>query len=197
MAADKLILYPALADGPAIDSAALLQQLEAIGLIGAAFRCQGETRYLAGERFLQLVTFLGCSPLIELEPPVDADTREADCATGRFCHLRLALHRKDIRFRSSVRAPLPRCPRCRQPETRWPELLQHWETHPGHSHWTCTACGHAGRLYDLNFRRHAGFARGFIEIWGIYPSEAVPGEALLSALQAFGDGGWRHMYIRD
>ncbi len=197
MAANKLILYPSQADGPAIDTDELVQRLDSIGLIGAAFQCQGRTHHLTGERFLQLVTFLGCSPLIELEPPADAGARESACAEGRFCHVRLATTRNVIRFRTSAQAPPPRCPHCRQVETRWPDLLQRWEAHTGHTQWTCAECGHQGRLYDLNFRRRGAFARALIEVWGIYPSEAVPAEALLSVLRQFGGCAWSHMYIND
>ena len=197
MATDKLILYPSQADAPAIDTDELVQGLESIGLIGAAFRCQGRTHHLVGERFLQLVTFLGCSPLIELEPPADAAAREAACAGGRFCHVHLVAHRNRIRFRAGTQAPPPRCPHCRQVESRWPDLLQGWETEPRNTQWICTECGHRGRLYDLNFRRNAGFARRFIEIWGIFPSEAIPVESLLATLRQLGGSNWNYMYIRD
>ncbi len=197
MTANKLILYPSQADTPAIDTDALAQGLQSIGLIGPAFQCQGGTHYLTGERFLQLLTFLGCSPLIELEPPADPAAREAACSEGRFCHIRLAGNRNGIRFRSSPQAPPPRCPHCRQVETRWPDLLRRWETNPDHSRWNCAECGHRGQLYDLNFRRHAGFARTFIEIWGIFPSEAVPVETLLAALRQLGGCNWNYMYVTD
>jgi hypothetical protein len=82
-------------------------------------------------------------------------------------------------------------------EARWPDLLRRWETSPDHSQWTCVHCGHRGRLYELNFRKNAGFARTCIEIWGIFPSEAVPVEALLAALRQLGGCNWNTMYIRD
>jgi Zn ribbon nucleic-acid-binding protein len=197
MAANKLILYPSQADCPAIDIDELALRLESIGLIGTAFQCQGGTRYLAGERFLQLVTLLGCSPQIELEPPADAAAAESACAEGRFCHVRLVANRNVICFRASAQAPPPRCPHCRQVEARWPDLLQRWETNPDHPQWTCAECGHQGRLYDLNLRRSGGFAHTYIEIWGIFPSEAVPGETLLSTLQQLGDCDWNYMFVSD
>ena len=197
MAAHKLILYPSRTDGPAIDTNALVQQLKSIGLIGAAFQCRDGPHHLAGERFLQLVTFLGCSPLIELEPPADAEARETACTEGRFCHVHLIANPKVIRFRANAGAPLPRCPLCRQVEARWSELLQRWETNPAHTRWKCQECGHQGQLYDLNFRRNGGFAHTFIEIWGVFPSEAVPGDTLLSSLRQLGGCDWNYMYVSD
>jgi hypothetical protein len=197
MAANKLILYPSVMDAKAIDMDALVQRLESIGLIGAAFQCRDGTHYLAGEHFLQLVSFLGCSPLIELAPPADTEDREAACLEGRFCHVHLTANRDFIRFRARAKGPLPRCPHCRQVETRWPELLERWEINPACNQWTCRECGHPGRLYDLDFRRNGGFARSFIEIWGVFPSEAVPGEALLSTLGQLGGCDWNYMYLKD
>ena len=43
----------------------------------------------------------------------------------------------------------------------------------------------------------AGFGRTFIEIRGIYPSEAVPTDALLDKLQRLADGPWKTIYIKE
>ena len=46
--------------------------------------------------------------------------------------------------------------------------------------------------------RHGGrgqvTARGFVEIWGIYPSEAVPAPALLDGLAELTGGPWKYFY---
>ena len=48
----------------------------------------------------------------------------------------------------------------------------------------------------MNWRKSAGFARQFIEIFNVYPNEAVPADALLSALQQASGVTWKYFYVR-
>jgi hypothetical protein len=52
-------------------------------------------------------------------------------------------------------------------------------------------------MTDWVFRKTAGFGKVFVEIRGIYPAEAVPGEALLAALKDRTGGTWRYIYIKE
>jgi hypothetical protein len=56
----------------------ILDALHEIGFIGEALK--EPPGYLPGERFMQLVSFMGCSPYIRLQP---------DGSGEPFCHLRL------------------------------------------------------------------------------------------------------------
>jgi hypothetical protein len=197
MPAHKLLLYPASTDFSPADPAVLLAHLRDIGLAGSSFPVRGKTRHLAGEDFLQLITFLGCSPAIEFEPPADPDEREAAADRGGFCHISLALSETRAAFRAGREIPPPRCPSCRKPVTGWQQAIDAWRQAPAADEWQCDLCGYAGHIHDLDFRRHGGFARTFIEVWGIHPSEAVPVDALLASLAAFSDCDWNYMYVND
>jgi len=194
--APTLLLLPTGAVCTGIDRDALVRQTGAIGLTGKAIPCNGESIHRAGDRFLQLITFLGCAPAIALEPPTDELELEQACQQGRFCHVLLSAG-GELRYRSDHKASCPRCPRCRKPEHRWPELLARWQSSPGQASWQCQACGHRGRLFDLNFRRAAGFGNCFVEIRGIHPAEAVPGEELLAALRDLTRCDWEYIYISE
>jgi hypothetical protein len=193
----KLVLYPAQVDGTAVDTAVLVTALQAIGLVAAPACHDPASGYRAGEHFLQLVSFLGCSPTIELEPPVDPRECERACASGRLCHIRFPSLEKRVRFRADSRLPTPRCPQCRTAEDRWAELIECWRADPRENRWVCRECAYHGKLFDLNFRRRGAFGHSFIEIWGIHPSEAVPGESLLATLGELSGCEWRYMYLQD
>jgi hypothetical protein len=197
MTAHKLLLHPASPGYVPDEPAALLVHLQAIGLAGAHFQAGDESGYLAGEHFLQLITFLGCSPAIEFEPPDHPAERESAAARGAFCHLRAVFPGPDPVFRGSGEGRPPRCPACRRPARDWPQAVAAWRRSPGNNAWRCEHCGHAGRIHDLDFRHQGGFARTFIELWGIHPSEAVPVDALLSALATFSGCNWRYLYVND
>jgi hypothetical protein len=197
MAVHKLVLYPASLDCPVVDRAALIAALRSIGLIATPACHDPAGGYRAGTQFLQLVSFLGCSPAIELDPPADPDECARACASGRLCHVRLPAAPEHLRFRADRRLPTPRCPHCRKAEDHWDSLITQWRATPRETGWVCRACGHHGRLFDLNFRQRGAFGHNFIDIWGIHPAEAVPGESLLDTLGELAGCDWKYMYLQD
>ncbi len=197
MATHKLLLHPADPQCPAVETDVLAKRLQSIGLIGEPVRLKAETIYPVGEQFLQLITFLGCSPMIELDLPSDAESREAGSRDGRFCHVSLTSSSGNLQYRADEHRTEPRCPQCRKPDPQWQEWLQTWQADRQQLHWACTFCDYTGLITDLNFRKSAGFGRNFIEIRGVYPSEAIPGEALLASLQALSGCNWNMLYIKE
>jgi hypothetical protein len=196
VAAHKLILLPADPLCPPVNCEQLAGELQALGLIGAPVALEDEVFYPTGEHFLQLVSFLGCSPMIELDPPADQTTLASASAAGKFCHLFLNCT-ESLAFRADNQCPPPRCPECRQPVADWQAAIATWRQYTEQSDWTCAACDFSGQLTDLLFRKAAGFGRTFIEIRGIYPSEAVPTDALSGTLQRLTDGPWKTIYIKE
>jgi hypothetical protein len=191
------LLCPVDPDRPATDTGILAGHLQAAGFAGDAVSLGTETIYPTGEHFLQLLTFLGCSPAIELDLPEDASLRAAACATGQVCHIRLSRTGSALRFRADNRLTAPRCPACRQPAEDWETRIDAWRNNSADSSWQCSHCNHRGRVFDLNFRKSAGFGHTFIEIWGIHPSEAIPVAALLDALQELSGCEWQTLYVNE
>jgi hypothetical protein len=196
VAAHKLLLLPADPSAPAIGLDRLAQRLLCIGLIGRPVPLHGAHFYPTGDRFLQLVTFLGCAPTIELDPP--ADPAELDIASreGRFCHVFLT-ETGHLQFRADSQTRTAHCPQCRKPQAEWPAIIRAWQQDPEQGTWQCAACGHTGRPTELQFRKTAGFGKTWVEIRGIHPAEAVPGDALLATLRALTGCNWNTLYIRE
>ncbi len=180
-----LVLYP---DDPtvALETGVLEAALTELGLLAALLPPEKEQGrwFAAGEPLLELVTFLGCSPVISLA---------AVSSDNRFCRIHLPSPLPQPVCR--VHQPKPRCPRCRSFDVDWYKLLPAWERDPLAVGWTCQICGHKAPLHRLRFREEAGFGRTFVELWGIYPGEAVPGEALLDALSQLTTTSWHWFYI--
>jgi hypothetical protein len=189
-------MHPADPDTAAVPEARLAQELQSIGLIAGRMPLANAVFYPAGEHFLQLVTFLGCSPAIELDPPGDPQELERASAAGRFCHIFIDSGER-LRFRGDSQTRAPACPGCRNPEPDWRAMLQAWQAAEHGPEWTCRACGFSGHLSNLVFRKTAGFSRTFLEIRGIYPAEAVPGPALLDTLAALTGKPWTSIYLRE
>ncbi len=170
------------------DIVQLAQQLREIGLIGKPWGEDSQQRYLIGERFLQLVTFLGCAPAIELEPSADAHTE--------FCHIGISPLYPVPRFLADSQGVLPRCPHCRKRFANWQGAVAQWHENPAYQA-QCPACQQLLSPVELDWQQSAGFGRCFISIFNIYPREAIPTEALLHTLEQATQQSWNYFYLRE
>jgi hypothetical protein len=169
-----LVLCPANPAWAPDDLAGLVGSLRQCGLIGAN-RQPG--LFNTGAAYLELITYLGCSPQIALG--------EAESATT----IRLNGPFDKPEFRSSAKAK-PRCRLC------WQTLaLDKFPVRPDETV-TCVHCKISSRAVELDWRRKAAFGRFFIEISNVFESEAVPGEALLDALGSATGQAWDYFYWR-
>ena len=169
-----------------VDTLALEEGLRRAGLLGSPIPgIRGG--FLAGERFLQLITFAGCSVRVELTPPASG---------GGFCFLRIVgpSRRPVLMWGRNTRPP--RCPACRNPCGDWRGPLTGPATGGG-GQLTCTACGEAHPAWTWDWKGTAGFGRCFLVIEEIFPGEATPAPALNAALERVTGSPWRHFYVQD
>ena len=164
------------------------QVLVKVGLIGTAWGDSTQRRYLIGEHFLQLVTFLGCAPAIELEPPVNGH--------AEFVHVGISDIYPAPQFIADSQDVLPRCPYCRKRYKDWQSAIQSWQIDATYQT-QCPTCHERLSPMQLDWRQSAGFGHFFISIFNIYPREAIPTEALLRALNKATDQSWDYFYIRE
>lgn len=176
-----LILYPDPAS-PSPDREGLLAQLSELALIGKPLADRAD-HYPTGKAFLQLISFLGCSPAIQLAGDPVAD---AVCSI----HLLGPYPASAVLFGSNSRAP--RCPACRQPFIDW----QAWWTEPQKPEPCCPACGNHSRLESLNWRQQAAVSSHFLAISQVFPGEAVPVDRLIHDLQRDGSR-WDYGYVQQ
>ena len=189
----RLILHPAEPSGPVPEPGALAPVLAQVGLLGPSFSYQGRAYFVPGERFLDLVVFLGCSPVIALECQRDA---EGEVHMARFCHVHLPAQRVAPYLHIGDPAAAPRCPHCRVPIRDWREWLPGWQARPLEGNWRCPACGQAASAAQIDWRQAAAVVRSGIELGGIHPYEAVPADELMAALEQATGRSWRYYYAR-
>ncbi|MDZ7753129.1 MAG: hypothetical protein U5S82_16080 [Gammaproteobacteria bacterium] len=180
-----LVLYPHYHPVEAGEAATLVDLLATMGLIGDAVPMEGHTHYATGDELLNLVTFLGCAPHVMLEPPPAPGPMD-------FVNVGLTGPLSAPRLRRGRNTITPPCPTCGAREHRWEALPG-----DGGPELRCNACGTVTAAVSLNWRKTAAVANCFIDIWGVYPAEAVPNPALMERLAAFSGGPWRHAYLLD
>ncbi|VAW69532.1 hypothetical protein MNBD_GAMMA10-465, partial [hydrothermal vent metagenome] len=84
----------------------------------------------------------------------------------------------------------PKCPECKKRIAHWKSAL--WQQ--GDEVCTCDKCQTATPYGHLNWKHECGYGRCGFEITHIYPHEALPTEAFLSALAASTATPWQYCY---
>ncbi len=178
-----LVLSPADPGWTVPDEQGLAELLRSVQLIGDLYH--GDADFLPGERFLDLVAFLGCAPDIRLEP---GDKGQP------FCSVRLNTRNRSIEFHAGEHTFAPRCPHCGAALENWKNSVNSWLQADGDAPMTCPSCDNAAMPWEYNWRKSAGFGRCFIEINNIYPREAIPQQQLLDTLNSHYQVNWHYFY---
>ncbi|MDH5485437.1 MAG: hypothetical protein OEY43_09415 [Gammaproteobacteria bacterium] len=178
----RLVLYPGCNSDTKIDVERIKKSLLDIGLIESHIN-EGMA-YLPGKNFLQLLTFLGCSPNINLHP----DEGE------NYCHIYFGELSKDPLCLGHTSSAKPKCPQCKT-------VIQDWKKNSlwqdGTSLIQCEKCGAENTLNKLKWRREAGYGIFSIMIYNIHPHEAVPAEQLLLQLEKVTAASWDYCYANN
>lgn len=178
-AASRLVLYPSDPHYSWESDEAIVRVLYEAGLIATRLdKTQPEIGYLCGDRFLSLITFLGCAPNIALAP--QGDGRE-------FCFVGLPPTVATPAAHFGVNAKPAQCRACKNPVRALSDVTEI----------CCSHCGTPTLAWQLNWRRSACWARTVINVWNIYESEAVPSDTLLNYLANHSETPWRYCYIRS
>ncbi len=165
-----------------VDTTRLVECLSTCGMIDSPDPDQGS--YLAGEEFLSLLTFLGCSPNISLRPGEGVE----------HCTIELFEHTASPTCRGYTRTARPKCPSCTKRIEGWDNT--DWTT-DGSKLCTCDKCGNAHPYAELNWKQECAFSRGGFVITQIYPHEAVPTDRLLKTLEDDCGFPWQYAYANN
>lgn len=171
-----LLLYPRPGKLAVKEVSALIEPLSRIGFISEVLAGDQQADYLAGDRFTDLVTFLGCSPDICLSPEEGAN----------YCFIRLHPATTDYRLYSGRNTKEPHCKQCRQPQPDWRRVCD------GDY---CDQCGLTERIESFVWKKSAALARTAIEVMNVYPHEAVPSQYLLDSLSEVSRVEWVYAYV--
>jgi|GEM_PF-450690 len=176
-----LAFYPVSNEAP-LHIPDVILRLTELRLLGSTIN-DNQQQFHTGSDFLQLITFMGCSPTIPLEK---SDPENDHCTIkfwGPYGSPRLLCG-------SNTRPP--RCPLCRH-------TLLTWKVETGkpiNSQIDCPGCRQPIETRTLNWRQLAGISQLFMTISQVYPGEAVPVDSLMRCLEVNGEK-WEYCYIQD
>ncbi len=152
-------------------------QLQDNGLISEAITEQ-ENSFFTGERFLDYISYMGCSPAIQFE---------ASETSNNFCHIKIHQYDTEKLIVSQIQSRAPHCPNCSKP-------VKNWLTNKTEETISCELCNTTANIGDFNWRKMAGYARVFIEVTDIFPKEAIPQQILLDQLAGISKTDWLYFY---
>lgn len=165
----------------------LVAAMQRVGMLGQAIGEVGQDRYLIGEAFLQLFSFMGCAPSIEFTPN---DPLSIDWHT--FVFIQLSPVQTQPRWLVDRSSAKPACPHCQRRTREW---LQHYQA--SDALLRCPHCQHGEPVCRWRWFDAGGCARQFVSIVNVYPKESLPTETLLSQLQEETGVAWQYFYLHD
>ena len=190
----KLVLHPRDANFSLASWAGLISRLREMEIldkplnnsIDNSLNKEQQSRFLVGERFLQYMTFMGCSPSVELTPPTDGSLD--------FCHIHFSEIYPESQFRCASQNVFARCPQCRKRINNWAQAVSIWSEDSSAINFNCDKCAEQVSLYQLGWKHTAGFARLFIDVVSIYPQEVIPTDQFFSLLESQTKAQWDYFY---
>jgi len=180
MPTSRLIFFPDNSE-QTLDNKLLLSTLTSLQFINSD--ALNINHYLPGEKFLTQITFLGCSPNINLAPVKNES----------HCFISILDATNKTRCLGHTNTANPKCPNCKKRITNW--KTDNWKK--ADELCLCDKCQTSTPYAELNWKQECGFARCGFEIAHIYPHEAVPTEQLLKALEQSSGFKWGYCYANN
>ncbi len=182
MYAPRLLFFPAAINNSLNDYQALQQALFDIQLIQRHADKNGH--FLLADACLDLLTFLGCAPSINLSPE-DGEV---------YCYVDFIAIAEQAKCLGYVQSFSPSCSACKTKISQWHEDID-WKN--GLTELSCPACRHQRPLQDIRWRKEAAYARCGFYISNIHPHEALPADKLLDTLQKVSGFKWAYAYANN
>ena len=159
-----------------------------VGLFGEGLEPSAQilpNSFLAGIRFMSLVSFVGCSPYLKITPDFSGD------ADFTFISVKTS---PDLKFYSNQASRNPKCPECNSVWTDWQTIVSGRDTNTGTDTARCPDCGEYVDVTSIDWKRTAGFVRFGLIISNIFPKEAIPSDSLLDFLAEQSSCPWKYFY---
>ncbi len=177
----RLIICPrSISDKPQ-NISLIRQAIQDIGLIAEEF---DDSKYYTGNTFLSLLSFLGCSPNINVSPK-DGDN---------YCYIKISNITDRAEILGHTRSVIPRCPYCKYKFKNWQSINNYKFAK---TIIDCPECNTSLKISDLKWRLEGGYGLFYISIINIHPHEAVPSEKLLQTLEQTTGFAWHYFYTNN
>jgi len=137
-----------------------------------------QQRYSTGDKYLDYIAYMGCSPAIDFETGTNKEN---------FCSIKVHQYQNAQLIHSKIQLKPPQCSSCNK-------IIKNWQQNKTRTTLYCENCNSTVNIESINWRKMAGFSQLFIAITDIFPKEALPQPLLLEKLKALSKTEWRYFY---
>lgn len=175
---------------------AIVKALQLNSFIGGPIKEFGINHFLVGSNFLDMISFLGCSPNIRLFTEKEGIGPGDHQGSESYAHIQVGTSSTPFFVDGDI-GTFPRCVFCKS--NLEIEALSYQEADDifPNLQITCSGCQKILDQKTINWRHSAGLVQEFVAIHGIYPHEAVPDDRLLDQLCKVTSVPWQFFYCRN
>lgn len=155
------------------------------GVLGAPAGEPSADRYFIGDAFLQLFSFMGCSPNIEFQP---RNAGQLDWHEFVFIQLSPVLAQPLWLVERGLAKP--GCPYCQRRTRDWTVHYREQD-----HQLFCPHCQQTANVCEWRWYDAGACARQFISVVNVYPKESIPTDTLLLQLQEETGVPWHYFYL--
>ncbi|MEW6737242.1 MAG: hypothetical protein AB1489_38510 [Acidobacteriota bacterium] len=177
-----------------IDRIKLANKLWRAGFLGDEFESFGEKHYLPGRRFLQYIKCKNAMEAIELVGILDGEPIYSIRNKIEQYLIQVTQAINEVEFLSGGNTIPPNCKYCQYEEKNWANVISEWYENKNAYFWICPLCSNKTSVYELDWKKRAGFGGFFIGICNIHEDEAYPVEELFETLKRFTSDKWTYFY---
>ena len=190
---NRLVLYPTILEEENIEPKCI-QLLQDNEFISSTWSYNKEDFYLAAKKFTTLLMFCGCAPRIQFSPEENGEPGSNFVAVKFISLANNSFYPGKNPFNYT-------CSRCKTAipitDSKIADSISFVNKNIEGAGFFCPSCAHEYFYQKINWRRKAGFGKFFIEIRGIFESEALPSDELLQMLTRLTHSQWAYFYAQD
>lgn len=196
MSSKALILHPRNPFSICEDMNDLIVKLQNAGFLGDKSSSSHYVSFSTGYKFLELISFMSSHSVGILENFADGPRVHETVDSKFHCYIEFQEVSPTPKvIISPLAATNPaRCSYCGYIIEDWPDVISEWYAAPRKFTWRCPKCDLQFQIFDMDWRRAAGFARYGIKIYSIYPQEAYPSQSMMDLLEMATGEEWTYLY---
>lgn len=171
----------------------IIDAMSGLGIIGKQIIKNNKNYYLAGNKYLQHISFLGCAPNLNFQPHKEIKLSDFKKTIANLNYIQFYFGSNNYCFKKIDFGVKAICPACKTKIPEWNQLIVNWEKNSEIDSF-CPLCNQPISIIDINWKKTAGFFQTAIFFYGIQAELAVPTDELLAQLEKTTKVKWQYFY---
>jgi len=175
------------------DKQNIVDTLSTLDIIGNTILKDNNDYFLAGQNYLQYISFLGCAPNIKFEQHTEISLSDLKQTIADLNYIQFDFMTNNYCFKKTDFGIKAICPSCKTIILKWSEMIKTWEINYK-TELACPNCNEIISILDVNWKKTAGFYQSAILFHGIQTELALPTDTLLTQLEKITNVKWQYFY---